>query len=112
MLAAPPERRSIWTTRQKVVRLAWGTVGRLLWRLLPGARPALLRRFGALVEAPARHGTLLGSTEWMCTRQVLGQVRAAVRVGVAIRIARVHRIETERVLPCVRHAIAVVIRIR
>ena len=42
----PPARRSAWTTRQKIVRVVWTTIGRALWRLLPGARPALIRLFG------------------------------------------------------------------
>lgn len=44
-----PLRRSAWTLKQKVVRLAWGTFGRLLWVLLPGTRAAVLRCFGGTV---------------------------------------------------------------
>jgi putative colanic acid biosynthesis acetyltransferase WcaF len=44
-----PLRRSVWTPRQKLIRLAWGTVGRVLWVLLPGARASILRRFGGTV---------------------------------------------------------------
>ncbi|MHC5024717.1 MAG: DapH/DapD/GlmU-related protein, partial [Planctomycetota bacterium] len=42
----PPLRRSAWTTKQKIVRVAWTTVGRLAWIGLPRARPGLLRLFG------------------------------------------------------------------
>lgn len=41
----PPTRRSIWTPREKLVRLLWG-LARPLWLALPAARPALIRRFG------------------------------------------------------------------
>ena len=44
-----PLRRSVWTTRQKLVRLAWGTIGRLLWMMLPWARSGVLRLFGGTV---------------------------------------------------------------
>lgn len=42
----PPARRSVWTTREKLIRVAWATLGRVVWVLLPGARPALIRAFG------------------------------------------------------------------
>ena len=44
-----PLRRSVWTLRQKLVRLAWGTAGRALWIMLPGARASMLRLFGGTV---------------------------------------------------------------
>jgi len=44
-----PLRRSAWTLRQKLVRLAWGTIGRAMWVLLPGARSSILRMFGGTV---------------------------------------------------------------
>lgn len=47
----PPARRSVWTTRQKLVRVLWGTIGRVIWILVPGARSALLRLFGGSVGA-------------------------------------------------------------
>lgn len=50
----PPARRSVWTTKQKLVRVLWGTVGRILWMLLPAARPAILRAFGARVGRGCR----------------------------------------------------------
>ena len=49
MAEAPPERRTAWTLRQRVVRLLWGTIGRLLWFVLPRCRPSLLRLFGGKV---------------------------------------------------------------
>lgn len=52
----PPARRSTWTSRQKLVRVAWGVLGRPLWVLLPGARSGLLRWFGARVGAECRFG--------------------------------------------------------
>ncbi|HZW10454.1 MAG TPA: DapH/DapD/GlmU-related protein [Phycisphaerales bacterium] len=42
----PPARRSVWTTREKLVRLAWAVVARPLWILAPGFRPGLIRLFG------------------------------------------------------------------
>ncbi len=48
-------RRSVWTTRQKVVRALWGLVAPL-WALAPGARPALLRLFGGAVGPGCRLG--------------------------------------------------------
>lgn len=50
----PPTRRSVWTPREKIVRLLWGTVAALPWRLLPAARPALLRLFGGRVGRGCR----------------------------------------------------------
>ncbi len=50
----PPARRSVWTTREKAVRVLWGTIGRLCWAIAPGARPALLRLFGGRVGANCR----------------------------------------------------------
>ncbi len=41
-----PARRSVWTTREKLVRIVWSTLGRVVWMLLPRARPWLIRRFG------------------------------------------------------------------
>jgi putative colanic acid biosynthesis acetyltransferase WcaF len=54
MAAAPPARRSVWTPKQKLVRLAWGTLGRWLWVLVPGARSRVLRAFGAKVGRDCR----------------------------------------------------------
>lgn len=50
----PPARRSVWTARQKLVRVLWGTLGRVCWVAAPGARSALLRLFGATVGANCR----------------------------------------------------------
>jgi putative colanic acid biosynthesis acetyltransferase WcaF len=36
------------------MRTIWTTLGRLLWCVVPGARPALLRRFGAVVGRGCR----------------------------------------------------------
>lgn len=46
VVAPAPARRSVWTTREKVVRMVWATVGRLAWVCVPRARGALLRAFG------------------------------------------------------------------
>ncbi|MDQ7013654.1 MAG: DapH/DapD/GlmU-related protein [Planctomycetota bacterium] len=45
----PPARRSVWTTKEKLVRLAWTTLARPVWLLLPSSRPALIRLFGGTV---------------------------------------------------------------
>lgn len=42
----PPTRRSVWTPREKLVRLLWNTLARGVWILLPPARASLLRLFG------------------------------------------------------------------
>lgn len=47
--ADAPKRRSVWTPKQKLIRLVWGTLGRLLWITLPGARSSILRLFGARI---------------------------------------------------------------
>lgn len=47
-LPAPP-RRSTWTFKQKLARVAWGSIGRLVWILAPSARPGLIRLFGGKV---------------------------------------------------------------
>jgi len=49
-----PLRRSAWTLKQKLVRLAWMSLGRVLWVLLPGARPSVLRLFGGKVGSRCR----------------------------------------------------------
>lgn len=41
-----PTRTSVWTTKEKIIRTIWSTLGRLFWMLLPPARPALIRLFG------------------------------------------------------------------
>jgi putative colanic acid biosynthesis acetyltransferase WcaF len=46
MAEAPPVRRSVWSLRQKVMRVIWGTAGRVAWVLIPPGRPALIRIFG------------------------------------------------------------------
>lgn len=42
----PPARRSVWTTREKGVRIVWATLGRVAWVLIPACRPGLIRLFG------------------------------------------------------------------
>ena len=49
MEEAPPQRRTVWTTKQKLVRLAWGTIGKLFWICLPCTRSLILRFFGAQI---------------------------------------------------------------
>lgn len=56
----PPARKSAWSAKQKLVRLLWATIARALWRILPPARPALLRFFGGRCGANCR---LSGSCE-------------------------------------------------
>ena len=45
----PPARRSVWTTKEKLIRLAWTTLARPVWLLLPGSRSGLIRLFGGTV---------------------------------------------------------------
>jgi len=45
----PPTRKSVWSFRDKLVRLCWGTLGRLLWILFPKSRSNTLRMFGAKI---------------------------------------------------------------
>lgn len=47
--ANAPKRKSVWTPKQKLIRLVWGTLGRLLWIAVPGARSSILRLFGAQI---------------------------------------------------------------
>jgi len=42
----PPTRRSVWTPKEKLVRVAWSLLAGPLWAILPAARPALIRAFG------------------------------------------------------------------
>ena len=49
MEKAPPERRTVWTPKQKLVRLIWGTLGKAIWICLPCARSVVLRLFGAKI---------------------------------------------------------------
>lgn len=49
MVSAPPERRTVWTRKQQIIRLLWGTIGRLVWTLFPRARSSVLRFFGAKI---------------------------------------------------------------
>ena len=53
MKSAPPARRSAWTTRQKILRMAWGTFGRLCWQV-PMFRAPVLRLFGGTVGRDCR----------------------------------------------------------
>lgn len=53
MESVPPARRSAWTTRQKIMRLAWGTLGRLCWQV-PMFRAPVLRLFGGTVGRNCR----------------------------------------------------------
>jgi putative colanic acid biosynthesis acetyltransferase WcaF len=46
---AQPLRRSVWTKKEKLIRLLWDTGGRLLWLAIPGARSAMIRMFGGVV---------------------------------------------------------------
>ena len=42
----PPTRRSVWTPKEKLIRVLWGIVAAPIWTILPAARPALIRAFG------------------------------------------------------------------
>lgn len=56
----PPTRRSVWTAREKLARLAWTVLARPVWLLAPGMRPTLVRLFGGQV---GRGCALAGSAE-------------------------------------------------
>lgn len=45
----PPVRRSVWTRREKLIRLAWTFLARPIWVVSPSQRPGLIRRFGGQV---------------------------------------------------------------
>ena len=49
MEKAPPQRRTVWTLKERIIRLLWGTVGRLFWCLLPVFRSTLINLFGGKV---------------------------------------------------------------
>jgi putative colanic acid biosynthesis acetyltransferase WcaF len=49
ILAAPPTRQSPWTSRQKLTRILWATLGRVLWSFIPPLRSSILRMFGATI---------------------------------------------------------------
>ena len=49
MEKAPPQRKTVWTFKQKIVRLLWGTVGKLMWWVLPSFRSRLIRTFGGKI---------------------------------------------------------------
>lgn len=44
-----PKRKSVWTTKQKLIRIIWSTIGRAIWVLIPSMRSSVLRLFGARV---------------------------------------------------------------
>jgi putative colanic acid biosynthesis acetyltransferase WcaF len=46
-----PPRRTTWTLKQNLARVVWGTVGRVLWVVLPPMRASLIRVFGGRVGA-------------------------------------------------------------
>lgn len=49
MEQAPPKRKTVWTLKQRIIRLLWGTVGRVAWCLIPCQRSSLIRLFGGKV---------------------------------------------------------------
>ena len=72
-----PTRTSVWTTREKIIRIIWSTLGRAFWVLLPPARPALIRLFG-------------GACGPGCTlaRSVDILIPWNIRLGARVRVAR------------------------
>lgn len=52
--ATNTKRRSAWTLKQKIARVIWGTVMRLIWILLPSMRSSLIRMFGGKVGRSCR----------------------------------------------------------
>ena len=49
MESAPPQRKSVWSMKDRIVRLLWGTLGRLVWACCPCLRITCLRAFGGKV---------------------------------------------------------------
>ncbi len=49
MEQAPPKRKSVWSAKDRIIRLLWGTVGRAVWHCLPCFRISILRLFGGRV---------------------------------------------------------------
>ena len=49
MEEAPPARRTMWTRKQQIVRILWGTLGKFIWVVFPDLRSWILRRFGATI---------------------------------------------------------------
>jgi putative colanic acid biosynthesis acetyltransferase WcaF len=72
-----PARRSVWTPKQKLVRLVWSTLGAVAWAVLPGARPALLRAFGGRCGAGCRFA-----------RDVRILIPWTIRCGSRVRVGR------------------------
>lgn len=54
MKADPLPLQSPWSPMQQLIRLVWGTAGRLIWILVPSGRSTLLRCFGATVGQRCR----------------------------------------------------------
>ncbi len=54
MEKAPPQRKSVWSMRDRIARLIWGTLGRLVWVCCPCFRVTVLRFFGAKVGTGCR----------------------------------------------------------
>jgi len=42
MEEAPPARRTMWTRKQQIVRILWGTLGKFIWVVFPGTPSMIL----------------------------------------------------------------------
>lgn len=54
--APPPARRSVWTPKQKLIRVVWTVIARPFWIFFPGLRAPLLRLFGGTAGPRCRFG--------------------------------------------------------
>ena len=54
MEKAPPQRKSVWSKRDRIVRLLWGTLGRIVWLFCPCLRIPILRFFGGKIGTGCR----------------------------------------------------------
>ncbi|MDP6693240.1 MAG: DapH/DapD/GlmU-related protein [Phycisphaerales bacterium] len=49
MEKAPPNRRTVWTPIELLIRVIWVTLARVIWVTIPSLRSTLLRLFGAKI---------------------------------------------------------------
>ena len=54
---SPPNRRTVWTPIELLIRIIWVTFGRALWVIFPFLRPTLLRLFGAKIGSACTFAT-------------------------------------------------------
>ena len=49
MEKSPPKRKSVWSHRDRIIRLLWGTIGRFIWTIFPCFRITILKIFGGKI---------------------------------------------------------------